>query len=271
LSSNPTANEPLPAAVCQMEAGPEVDANLATIERLALGARARGARLALFPEAAVLPIHASVPELEGAAASFASARAQLARIAIRARIAIVAGLFEPCDVAGKVFNTVVAHADDGSDLGAYRKIHLYDAFGTSESDRFAPGPIAPLTFSFRGTRFGVLTCYDLRFPELARALVDDGADALLVPAAWASGPLKEGHWSVLLRARAIENTAFVLAAGQCGDRHAGLSAIIDPLGVTLAGLAEEEGVAVGELRRERLEDARRRLPVLANRRLGRTS
>jgi predicted amidohydrolase len=253
-----------------MEAGPEPEANLATIERLAIAAGARGARLALFPEAAVFPIHAPGAALEGVARSFTRLRSELGRIAIRARTAVVAGLFEPCDVPGKVLNTVVASAADGSELGAYRKIHLYDAFGAMESDRFAPGPIAPLTFWLGGLRFGVLTCYDLRFPELARRLVDDGAHALLVPAAWARGPLKEEHWSVLLRARAIESTAYVVAAGQCGTRYTGLSTIIDPLGVALASLPEDEGAAVAELRRDRLDDVRRRLPVLANRRLDAT-
>jgi predicted amidohydrolase len=268
LSSAATANGPLRAAVCQIEAGPELEANLAAIERFTQLAAARGARLALFPEAAVFPIHAPAADLQGAAASYSSIRTELARIAAASGVAIVAGVFEPGDEPGKVFNTVVAHAADGSDLGSYRKIHLYDALGATESDRFSPGPIAPFTFSVAGLRFGVLTCYDLRFPELARALVDDGAEALLVPAAWASGPLKEDHWSVLLRARAIESTAYVLAAGQCGSRHTGLSAIIDPFGVALAGLGEAPGVAVADLDRERVADVRRRLPVLANRRLG---
>ncbi len=267
MSSATVLNKGFPVAICQMEAGPDLEVNLASIERLASVAGAAGARLALFPEAAVFPIHASGLELEGVAGSFATIRSELGRIALRARTAIVAGLFEPSDLTGKVLNTVVAHAQDGSELGAYRKIHLYDAFGASESDRFAPGPIAPLTFALGGMRFGVLTCYDLRFPELARRLMDAGADALLVPAAWASGPLKEEHWNVLLRARAIESTAYVVAAGQCGSRCIGLSTIIDPLGVALASLPEDEGVAVAELRRDRLDGVRRQLPVLVDRRL----
>lgn len=267
LSSAVDTGEGLSVAVCQMEATHDVAGNLATIEQLVAQARVHGARLALLPEAALLPIHASADELQAFAASFDETRSALADIAAQAQVAIVVGTFEPSETPGKVFNTVVAHAADGAELGTYRKIHLYDAFGTRESDRFAPGPIAPLTFTLEGFTLGVLTCYDLRFGELARMLVDAGAQALLVPAAWASGPLKEDHWTVLLRARAIESTAYVLAAGQCGRRCAGLSAVIDPLGVVLAGVAEEPGVAVATMRRARVDDVRRRLPALANRRL----
>jgi predicted amidohydrolase len=263
-----SSNAPkLTVAACQMEAIDDAAANLATIERLARSARERGARLAVFPEAAAFPIHASGPELEAFATRSDELRSELAAIAARVGVGLVAGLFEPCDVAAKVFNTVVAIDADGGELGRYRKIHLYDAFGTSESERFVAGDIETLAFSIDGVTFGVLTCYDLRFPEMARLLVDAGADALIVPAAWARGPLKEDHWSVLIRARAIESTAYVVAAGQCGSRCTGLSTIVDPLGVALAGLGEEEGVAVAELRRDRIADVRERLPVLANRRL----
>jgi predicted amidohydrolase len=249
-----------------MEAVDDAAANMATIERLAGRARDRGARLAVFPEAAVFPIHASGPELEAFAAHADGLRADLAAVAARVGVGLVVGAFEPCGDAAKVFNTVVAVDGDG-EWGRYRKIHLYDAFGTRESERFAAGEIETLTFEVDGFTLGVLTCYDLRFPEMARLLVDAGADALIVPAAWARGPLKEDHWSVLIRARAIESTAYVVASAQCGPRCTGLSAIVDPLGVVLAGLGEAEGVAIAELRRDRLDDVRERLPVLDNRRL----
>ena len=267
LSSTASAPEPLPVAVCQFESGPDVAVNLRTVERLAGEAAQASARLAVFPEASVLPIHSDAPGLERVASYFAEHREIVAGIARRAGIAIVAGLFEPSEIPGKVHNSVVVCGADGQALGTYRKIHLYDAFGVRESDRFAAGAIAPLTFSLGGLRFGVLTCYDLRFGELARHLVDRGAEVLVVPAAWARGPLKEAHWSVLLRARAIENTVYVLGAGQCGASCTGLSAIIDPLGVALAGLGEAPGVATATVGLERLADVRRRLPVLENRRL----
>ena len=110
----------------------------------------------------------------------------------------------------------------------YRKIHLYDSFGYRESDRLAPGPSSRSLVDVGGFRVGLMTCYDLRFPELARALVDRGAEVLVVPAAWVAGPRKVDHWRTLLRARAIENTVFVVAAGQPGPRYTGHSMVVGP-------------------------------------------
>src|SRR6195952_2555509 len=102
--------------------------------------------------------------------------------------AIVAGMFErSCDEA-RPYNTLLAVGADGELLGAYRKIHLYDAFGYRESDQLTPGDVAPVVVKIAGHQIGLMTCYDLRFPELSRALVDAGAEVLVVPAAWVRGP-----------------------------------------------------------------------------------
>jgi len=105
-----------------------------------------------------------------------------------------------------------------------------------------------------------------RAPDIARALVDAGAELLVAPAAWVAGPLKEEHLGVLAHARALDNTMYVAVGAQTGPAYTGRSVIVDPLGATLAGLADAEGVAVGEVSRERLTAARARLPVLAQRR-----
>jgi predicted amidohydrolase len=110
-----------------------------------------------------------------------------------------------------------------------------------------------------------MTCYDLRFPEFARNLVDADAQVLLVPAAWVRGPLKEDHWATLLRARAIENTCYVLAAGQCGRRYIGCSMVIDPMGVMVAALGEESGLVVADVDAARVATVRRTNPSLLNR------
>src|SRR5665647_1311778 len=134
-------------------------------------------------------------------------------------VAVIAGTTLPgTTVPGtsRAVNAVVAIDAAGTLVGAYRKVHLYDAFGHRESDRLEPGPVdaAPLLLLVGGFVVGVLTCYDLRFPESARRLVDAGADVLAVPAAWAAGEHKADHWRTLLRARAIENTAYVLSGAQ---------------------------------------------------------
>ena len=112
-----------------------------------------------------------------------------------------------------------------------------------------------------------MTCYDLRFPELARSLVAAGAQALVVPAAWVAGPRKVDHWTTLARARAIENTAYVVAVGQPGPRYSGHSIVVDPLGDVLAEAGEKAETLTVSLEREVVDDARRTNPSLANRRL----
>jgi len=179
----------------------------------------------------------------------------------------VVGIAERLPDESRSSNTVVALNTAGEISGVYRKVHLYDAFGFRESDFVVPAEIAPpLTFDVGGIRFGVMTCYDLRFPESARVLVDAGANALVIPAAWAVGPAKEDHWDTLLRARAIENTSYVLAAGQTGPHCTGQSMVIDPMGVTLASAGEGPGVAVADLTEARLEAVRTRNPALQHRR-----
>jgi predicted amidohydrolase len=193
--------------------------------------------------------------------------AALARLAKDRRVVLVAGVLETSDDAERPFNTLVVLDADGRLAASYRKVHLYDSFGYRESERLAAGRGDLAVLPLGGLTLGLQTCYDLRFPELSRALVDAGADVLVVPAAWVKGSLKEDHWATLLRARAIENTAYVLGAGQCGRTYIGCSMVVDPMGVVLAGLGAGEGVATAVIDRSAIEEARRVNPSLANRRL----
>lgn len=188
--------------------------------------------------------------------------------AVRDRLAVVAGTTLPGADPERAVNAVVAIGEDGDIAGIYRKVHLYDAFGHRESDRLEPGPAdAPsLTLDVAGLRMGVLTCYDLRFPESARRVVDAGADVLLVPAAWAAGPLKDLHWRTLAVARAIENTAVVVAVGQAGRGVIGRSLVVGPDGVVGMELGEEPEIRTVDLDPTALAAARERNPSLANRR-----
>jgi predicted amidohydrolase len=144
---------------------------------------------------------------------------------------------------------------------------MYDSFGYQESKVLAPGPLEPATFELEGTTFGILTCYDLRFPELARRLVDDGTEVILVPAAWVAGPRKVYHWTTLLRARAIENTVFVVGVGQPAPRSSGHSMVIDPLGDVLVEGGDDAEILTAEIDLSAVGEARRTNPSLANRRL----
>ncbi|MDQ0731040.1 carbon-nitrogen hydrolase family protein [Arthrobacter sp. B1I2] len=254
-------------AAGQFSAGTDPGGNATAAGWLIADAAAAGAELVVLPESSLYgtseaagAIAAVAEDLEG---PFIRSIAGFAR---EHGIAVVVGTYERTE-AGLPFNTLVALDSRGDILGCYRKVHLYDAFGYRESDGISPGSAEePFVFSLGGFRFGTFTCYDLRFPESARAAVDAGADVLLVPSMWIPGPGKEDHWATLAKARAIENTAYVLAANQAGPLATGFSMAVDPAGVVVANAGEEPGLIVARLSRERLNQVQGRVPVLANRR-----
>lgn len=255
------------AAVAQFSATVDKDANLETVGRLVEQAAERGAALVVLPENSMYsnpdPTADVTAETEAVDGRFGSA---VAALASKHTIAVVAGMTErPSATGDRATNAVLAVDAQGRSLGVYRKVHLYDAFGYRESDRIQPHRPQPLTFELDGLTFGVMTCYDLRFPEMTRFLVDAGAEAIIVPAAWVAGPVKEDHWLTLCRARAIENTAYVLASGQTGPICIGQSAIIDPMGQLVAGAGEAPGIAGGSIEAARVQAVRDRNPSLANR------
>lgn len=190
--------------------------------------------------------------------------AEVDRVAGRAGQSVVAGMFETSPDPGRPFNTLVLR---GAAQSSYRKIHLYDSFGYRESDRLTPGVLKPTVVEVGGLQVGLMTCYDLRFPELGRRLVDAGAEVLVVPAAWVAGPEKVEHWRTLARARAIENVAWVVAVGQPGPRYAGHSLVVDPMGRVVVEAGEGEQTLTARLDRASVQEARQTNPSLANRRL----
>ncbi|MGR0318186.1 carbon-nitrogen hydrolase family protein [Agromyces sp. ZXT2-3] len=264
-----TDGAPLAVAVAQFAPGDDAADNLAEIERLAGVAASRGARLVVFPEYSSFftpePGRAWVDAAQPVRGPFTTA---LRALADRLGVHVVAGMIERLpDEADRVANTVVAVAPGEGVVARYRKLHLYDAFGQRESEWVAPGAIAePETFAVGGIRFGLQTCYDVRFPEVSRRIVDAGADAICMPAEWVRGPLKEAHWRTLTTARAIENTVYVLAADHAPPVGAGNSMVVDPMGVEVATIGEQTDVAVAWLSTDRIAEVRRRNPALALRR-----
>jgi deaminated glutathione amidase len=255
-------------AVAQFAPGADSEANLDSMDRLAGEAVARGARLVVFPEysAFFTPVMGSdwVAAAEQLDGPFATG---VARLAAKHGAIIVAGMLE--SAGEKAHNTVIALAPDGTLLCTYRKLHLYDAFGARESDWIAAGPHeAPQTFAWAGFTVGVQTCYDIRFPEVTRALVDAGVDLVLVPAEWVRGPLKEHHWRTLLTARAIENTVYLAAADHAPPVGAGNSMVLDPMGVEIATIGETTDVAIAWPVRSRIDSVRVTNPALGLRRFG---
>lgn len=252
----------LRVALVQQASGLEPAENRALLADLAPG----DVDLVVFPEAfardfgeAGSDVSAYAEALDG---PFGNA---VDRVAKERGTTVVAGMFETGADPARPYNTLVVR---GAARASYRKIHLYDSFGYRESERLSAGdPTTPVVMDLAGFGVGLMTCYDLRFPELARALVDAGAEVLVVPAAWVAGPHKVEHWRTLVRARAIENTCFVLAAGQPGPRYTGHSMVVDPLGEVLAEAGDDAEVLTAVLDHTVLERARRTNPSLANRRL----
>jgi deaminated glutathione amidase len=179
---------------------------------------------------------------------------------------LLAGMFETSDDPERPYNTLVLVDGDGLRT-SYRKIHLYDSFGYRESERLTAGALEPVVAEVGGVKVGLMTCYDLRFPELARALVDQGAELLVVPSAWVAGPAKVHHWRTLVTARAIENTVYLAAAGQPGPRYTGHSMVVAPDGEVLVEAGEGACVVDARLERDVLDKIRATNPSLANRRM----
>jgi predicted amidohydrolase len=255
-------------AVAQFAPGNDTADNLERMSRLAGDAANRGALLVVFPEYSSYftpTMDASWAEhAQGLHGPFVRA---LAELATELGIHIVAGLVERIQGETRIANTLVALDPSGELVAYYRKVHLYDAFGQRESEWIVPGPVeAPQTFAFGGFTVGLQTCYDIRFPEVTRRLVDAGADLVLVPAEWVRGPLKEQHWRTLVTARAIENTVYLAAADHAPPIGAGNSMIVDPMGVELATIGEETAVAVAWITPARVSEVRRINPALQLRR-----
>jgi deaminated glutathione amidase len=258
-------------ALGQLPVSSDPVVNLGRVRQAATTAAALGAGLAVFPEGTharfSADLRAVAEPLDG---PFCRG---LADIAIQTGVAVVAGVFESAP-DGRAYNTTVGYDPAGHLAAVYRKIHLFDALGYRESDSVAPGGELVLA-ELAGLRVGFMTCYDVRFPELARALAVAGADLLVLPAAWAAGQFKEEHWVTLVRARAIENTVWVAAAGQVPDPSerptraptgVGRSLLVDPMGVVRLDLGPSECIAAGDVDTKETAAIRAALPCLANRR-----
>jgi predicted amidohydrolase len=253
----------------------DVEKNLATAERLVEHAARRGATFVGLPEnfAFLRSEGEAVPEAQSLDGPWVRRMAEAAR---RHRITLLLGsLPEKAEGETRVYNTSVLLGPDGATLCAYRKIHLFDIDlpgmeHLKESRAVLPGEALVVADTAFG-KLGLSICYDLRFPELYRALTRQGARLLAVPSAFTERTGKD-HWEVLLRARAIENLAYVFAPAQVGHHGKGRTSyghalIVDPWGAVIAQVPEGEGLAIGEIDFLRQDRLRRELPALDHARL----
>ena len=274
-----TSDAPIGAAI-QLASVADRDANLAAAGRLLRQAAAAGVALAVLPENFSFmgvkerdKLAIAEPDGKGPIQDFLAATAR------ELKLWIVAGTV-PLQVPGdtdKVYAACLVYDAQGRRAARYDKIHLFDVEVPGgeryrESATIAPGPITPVVVQTPIGRLGLSVCYDLRFPELYRALAAQGAEALCVPASF-TARTGQAHWESLLRARAIENQCFLIAPGQHGINPGGRathghSLILDPWGEILAQEAEGDGVVAAPLARQRLEQVRSSFPALTHRRMG---
>ncbi|HEY3748131.1 MAG TPA: carbon-nitrogen hydrolase family protein [Pseudonocardiaceae bacterium] len=260
-------------ALCQVTSTPDPKANLDLVAECVQRAAERGAELAVFPEATMacfgVPLGPVAEPLDGPWAT------AVAGIAERTGVLVAAGMFTPAE-DGRVRNTLLL-TGGGQHVG-YHKVHLFDAFGFAESTTVAPGD-SLVVVEIGELTIGLAICYDVRFPELFRALADRGADVVLLPASWGAGPGKQEQWELLVRARALDCTSWVVACGQADPAASGIipspkaptgighSLVADPYGRVTGSLEAGPGLLVVDIDPAVAASARRDIPVLANRRL----
>jgi predicted amidohydrolase len=253
----------LRVAAAQIGTGADPVANLVTATEAVRRAAAAGAELVVLPEATLAAfgtdLRVVAEPLDG---PFATG---LRKLATELGVVIVAGLFEPAD-DGRVHNTLLATGPGVE--ASYRKIHLYDAFGSRESDLVAPGKDL-VTIEVGGVLVGLATCYDLRFADQFTALGRAGAQLIVVPASWGAGPGKEEQWDLLTRARAADAQAWLLACDQpwtppkgTDPLGIGRTALVDPQGHTRSHLGPDPDLLLATVDTDLVTTVRARVPIL---------
>ncbi len=255
-------------AIAQLSTSTNKTSNLEKAIQYIVKAKSLGADFVIIPEfymalatpkSGVLPVDVAEP-LDG---PFVTGLMDAAR---KNEIYVVCGMYESKpDDQKRAYNTTVVIDRSGQLIHSYHKTHLYDAFSYNESDTIIPGENQYKVIDTEFGKIGLMVCYELRFPEIARQFALQGADILFVPAGWVAGPMKEDHWQTLIRARAIENTMFVCGANLVGDIFTGRSVIVDPMGVIQTSGGEEETLVLSDIDLGRIGRVREKLPSVRHR------
>jgi deaminated glutathione amidase len=263
-------------AVVQMKSSTIKSENLKLSVDYIRQAAKKKVELICFPEfqMAYSPLKQTAKELSTIAENAINGNfiTTLRKEAKRHRIKIITTIYENIDTKRKkktdyrVSDTAIMISEKGDVMSIYRKLHLYDALGFKESAKLVGGDKIERPVKVGIGKIGLEICYDIRFPEMSRILTLDGANVLAIPSGWVQGIMKEEHWQIMLKARAIENGCYVIAPDQVGNIFLGRSMVIDPFGITLLDMGNKEGVEVVEIARDRVESVRKSLPLLKNRR-----
>jgi deaminated glutathione amidase len=256
-------------ALAQLCSSTDKGENLRVAGEFIKNAKSQGATFVAFPEflMAYSPATQSAEELRELAETvdgpFTTA---LRNVAKASEINVVATIYEQSDFANRVYDTALWIGHDGNIAAAYRKLHLYDALGFKESDKFVAGSDLTAPIKTDSGTIGMMICYDLRFPELSRLLTLMGANILVAPSGWVQGEMKVEHWQTMVRARALENGCYVIAPAQVGNIYIGHSMVIDPFGRTVAEMHGGEGLGIVKIDLGMVSEVREKLPLLKNRR-----
>lgn len=256
-------------ALAQILSGSDPAANLQLVRDYSGRAARAGAQLVVFPEATMcrfgVPLAPIAEPVDGPWANGIRA------IADETGITVIAGMFNPAD-DGRVTNTLLTVGPADQLDTHYHKIHLYDAFGFTESRTVAPG-YEPVVVTVDGVGVGLTTCYDIRFPELYTELARRGAQLITVSASWGSGPGKLEQWTLLARARALDSTSYVAAVGQADPGGAlsstaptgvGGSLVVSPFGEVVAAAGADPELLITEIELDKVSAARDTIAVLRN-------
>jgi predicted amidohydrolase len=256
-------------AVAQIKSSTEKKENLAMACALIDEIKSKNPQLIAFPEflMAFSPIEQSAADLTAIAEPIDGPFVSALRDAAKAAgTAVLATIYETCAVPDRVFDTALWIDGAGRIAAVYRKLHLYDAFGFRESDKFHPGADVAESVPWADARGGLMICYDLRFPEMARMLALGGATVLFAPSGWVQGDMKLDHWRTMIKARALENGCYVVAPDQTGNIYIGHSLVVDPFGQIIVDLGDGVGSETVDLDLDLVAEAREKLPLLNNRR-----
>ena len=256
-------------AVVQFKASTNKKVNLKKIISYISKATSKNATLCAFPE--FMMFYTSSSQTPKQLANLAETIngnfvTTIAKAAKENQIQVVGSFYEKSRKKDRVYDTCFVIGKSGKVISTYRKIHLYDALGFKESDKMVSGSKITKPVKTSLGKMGMMICYDLRFPEMARSLATAGAEVLIAPSAWVKGNMKEEHWITINKTRAIENGCYVIAPDQVGNIYCGRSLVVDPYGKILLDMKKKQGIGFVNINLNKVKQTRKILPLLKNRR-----
>ena len=257
------------AAIVQFKASTKKEVNLKKIISYISKAASKNATLCAFPE--FMMLYTSSSQTSKQLANLAETIngnfvTTIAKAAKENHIQVIGSFYEKSRKKDRVYDTSFVIDQSGKVISTYRKIHLYDALGFRESDKMTSGSKITKPVQTSLGKIGMMICYDLRFPEMARSLAVAGSEVLIVPSAWVKGNMKEEHWITINKTRAIENGCYVIAPDQVGNIYCGRSLVVDPYGKILLDMKKKQGIGFVNIDLRKVMQTRKVLPLLKNRR-----